>query len=124
MKADEACPLVFIEPHWDFLGNGNPGHDGRCIASPDGRNVYVGRHLQHRLLVYERDAGAGSLFLVQDFECDQPAGMVVSPDGKHLYVRGGKGDTAVQAYRHDHATGKLTLLREYSGDEFRGARRP
>jgi 6-phosphogluconolactonase (cycloisomerase 2 family) len=123
---NENCPLVFIEPHWDYVDGANPG-DVKCIISPDGKHIYVERHANYRLLVYERDSDSGQVFLTQEIACDVPAGMLIAPDGKHVYVScggvmGGRVKKWVQGYRRDKTTGKIEPLPGAGLDDLRGAR--
>lgn len=100
----------------------------RAVAlSPDGLSVYVAGKDDDALAVFRRDLRNGKLAfveLVQDGQpvyngacavtgsvdgLDQPSGVVVSPDGKHVYATG-QADDAVVAFGRAASTGKLSFL--------------
>lgn len=86
-------------------------------VSPDGAHVYAAGFNDDAIAIFTRDAGTGALTFVDAvFDADLPSsglngpsGVVVSPDGAHVYVTAGVGDT-VAAFARDDATGMLTLI--------------
>src|SRR6185369_1918758 len=85
----------------DVIENGEGGVSGLdqyalTALSPDGTTLYVAA--APRLMVFARDALAGTLTLVQTLVdgqggvsgLSQPTDLALSPDGEHLYVSGGR----------------------------------
>jgi 6-phosphogluconolactonase (cycloisomerase 2 family) len=113
--------------HLTFLGavfDGSGGADGLehvqdLFLSPDGLHVYVASEEENSVAVYSRDATTAALTFVQKLVdgvggvdgIANATGVVVSPDGKHVYVTGG-ADTAnaVAAFSRDAVTGLLTFI--------------
>jgi 6-phosphogluconolactonase (cycloisomerase 2 family) len=105
-----------------FVGGAPYGAHALALAvSPDGGNVYVGGdRLDGNLSVYARNPSTGELTLVQELEAasiggiglDETTGVVVSPDGLHVYATGSEDD-AVVVFDRDPGTGELTLLHLY-----------
>jgi 6-phosphogluconolactonase (cycloisomerase 2 family) len=84
--------------------------------SPDGAHLYVAC-FGSTVVIFSRDAGTGALTFL-GFEEDGEDGVtgmggaqavVVSPDGKDVYVAGDTSD-AVAAFRRDADTGLLTFV--------------
>jgi cysteine-rich repeat protein len=107
-----------------MLRDGVDGVDGldrvRAIAvSPDGLNVYVGGARDDALAVFARDLDTGALtFLELQRDgvagvdgLDGVKGVLVSPDGAHVYAAGDE-DNAVAVFARDFATGALTFIQE------------
>jgi 6-phosphogluconolactonase len=95
-----------------------PGTGPRHLAfSPDGLVVYLLTELTGDLYVYDWDAAHGTLNQVQKLSTLTPgykgkisAGeIVVSPDGRQVYVSS-RGDDTIIAYRVELSTGELTEL--------------
>lgn len=115
-----------------------------CVASPDGRHVYVSANWGN-LCVFELDEATGNLTFVELFQDEEvgsllsdgatrrgrrdaratiltgimgPDDIAMSPDGCHLYVAARSGN-AVTVFARDTVTGKLThvqtIEREPSG---------
>ncbi len=95
--------------------DGVGGIDGLAQANdlaiaPDGSSVYVTAAVDEAVTVFARDAGTGALTLVETIRdgaggLESLRGVVVSPDGLHVYV---VGDNTV-VYVRDAVTGALTL---------------
>ena len=96
--------------------------------SPDGKNLYVVSGLSHALAIFDRDPVTGVLRQKQGaLGCiaqsphggacgggeglEYPSSVVVSPDGKNVYV----GATGIAVFRRDPVTGDLT--QEKGGDD-------
>jgi 6-phosphogluconolactonase (cycloisomerase 2 family) len=94
--------------------------------SPDGRHVYVAAYGSNAVAVFARDLATGALTQLPGLAacvsedgsggaCADgvgligASGVVVSADGKHVYVASNVGD-AVAAFARDKATGALTQL--------------
>ena len=102
-------------------------------VSPDGKNVYVTSLGEEAVAEFAREAGTGSLTAIPGNECigaatsDCPTksalglgsavGVVVSPDGKDLYVAAGAKDAEsdIAAFERDETTGALTQLAGEAG---------
>lgn len=107
----------------DFLQEGIPGLDGAnaLALSPGDEHLYVAASAGDAIGVYERDAGTGALGFVESqlsdisAPLDNPAGVVVSPDGANVYATGFNGDT-VAIYERDPTSGELTSLGAIGAD--------
>ena len=90
----------------------------RATVSPDGKNVYVAGAGSDSVAVFSRNEDTGALTFVQAiFDGDDggtvtglssPAQVVVSPDGKHVYVNGHSSDSLV-LFDRNQDTGALTF---------------
>lgn len=91
--------------------------------SPDGRHLYVASERDHALAVFERDPRTGRVSFVEA-EVDGVdgveglfglGGVVVSPDGRHVYACAGPG-SSVAAFERDPATGEVSFIEaEFEG---------
>ena len=115
----------------DVLVDGVDGVDGLNGASgvalsPDGRHLYVASRGENGVGVFTRDAETGILAFVEALKSpaigidllDGATDVVVSPDGRHVYVASFLDD-AVAIFSRDTATGALTLedgVRDGVGD--------
>ena len=110
--------LRLIEIERDGVG-GVEGLDGAVsvIVSPDGRHVYTTGVNDNAVTVFRRYSITGRLGWVEVQQdgvkgVDGVAGadsVVVSPDGRHVYVAG-DFDNAVAVFRRDEMTGKLSFI--------------
>jgi 6-phosphogluconolactonase (cycloisomerase 2 family) len=115
--------LGFVSMLRDGVG-GVDGLDGaRDVAlSPDGSNVYVVADTDDAISVFARDALTGALTLVQSLRGDQVAfpldfpGVVLSPDGAHVYVVKSNG---VLAFARSPLTGSLTFVQHVASGSTR-----
>jgi 6-phosphogluconolactonase len=106
--APAATPFLQLAP-----GSG-PRH---LVFSADGRSVYVLAELTGALHVYAWDAAAGTLQAVQTvstlsagYQGKISAGeIIVSPDGKHVYVSN-RGDDTIVAYQAEARSGRLAEM--------------
>ncbi|MEW5723235.1 MAG: beta-propeller fold lactonase family protein [Thermodesulfobacteriota bacterium] len=126
--------LIFLEVHRD----GVAGVDGLQGASdvkvsPDGGDVYATGYLDGALAVFRRDRDTGRLTFLEVLRSGLEgvrglrgaASLILSPEGRHLYVAG-KVDNALVAFRRDAETGKLAFLgmEEESLDGSQGLQAP
>ena len=87
------------------------------VMSPDGAHLYVAATGDDAVSVFSRDAGTGRLTFVEAEKqgiggvdgIDGAFGVVVSPDGAHVYVSGSVGD-AVAVFSRNAGTGALTFV--------------
>jgi 6-phosphogluconolactonase (cycloisomerase 2 family) len=114
--------------HLQSLFDGEDGVDGlrgvRALAmSPGGEHVYAASAEDDAVAVFARNAGTGLLAFVEAERdgvggvdgLDGARGVVVSPDGKHVYSVA-DGDDAVAAFARDPVLGTLTFVeRETNG---------
>jgi poly(3-hydroxybutyrate) depolymerase/6-phosphogluconolactonase (cycloisomerase 2 family) len=85
--------------------------------SADGTSVYVAGYYGHSVAVFARDAGTGLLSFVQAVESGVEGvqglkgarGMVVSPDGTHLWAAG-SADKSIVLFARDPTTGRLGFV--------------
>ena len=93
-------------------------NSARSVAvSPDGAHVYAAALSADALSVYARDAATGALTFVEAqvegangvTGLNGAQSVVVSPDGRTVYVASGTSD-AVVAFSRDRATGALAFL--------------
>ena len=107
------------------LRNGSGGVDGLDGAydpalSPDGKNLYVTARSDHALAVFNRDADTGALTFAKAFKdgsdgvdgLEGARGLVVSPDGKNVYVAS-RSDHALAVFNRDADTGALTFAKAF-----------
>ncbi|MEZ4662765.1 MAG: beta-propeller fold lactonase family protein, partial [Caldilineaceae bacterium] len=95
------------------------GMDGaRALdISPDDQNLYVTGISDNTLTVLRRNLDTGQLSFSQKFTdtidgsqiMAAPFGVIVSPDGRNVYVAG-RGSNAVIAFTRDPNSGRLTYL--------------
>jgi 6-phosphogluconolactonase (cycloisomerase 2 family) len=96
--------------------------------SPDGRNVYVVSVLSDSITVFRRNPFSGQLFLLNtDADCwsktgsggrcrqgralNGAGGVIVSPDGRNVYVTA-RGSDAVAVFKRNIVTGVLTQAQD------------
>jgi 6-phosphogluconolactonase (cycloisomerase 2 family) len=113
-----ATKLFFVEMEQDGLGSVE-GLDGAhfVAVSPDGKHVYVTGNSDNAVVVFGRDGATGEIAYVEMYEdgtggvdgLEGASAVVVSPDGKHVYVTGDE-DHAVAAFARDGTTGKLSFV--------------
>jgi 6-phosphogluconolactonase (cycloisomerase 2 family) len=110
--------LTYLEVHKNGVaGVWGLGGAMSLALSPDGKNVYATGAYDDSVVVFGRDGSTGLLTFFevkQDGSADVDGlsgatGVVVSPDGKHLYATGCKDD-AVAIFERDPTTGVLTYL--------------
>jgi len=110
--------LGFVEVERDAVA-GVDGLDGTMsvAVSPDGKNVYATGYADDGLAVFGRDAATSALgFLEVKHQgvdgvtgLDGPREVVVTPDGKSVYVASEVSD-AVAVFARNAATGLLTFV--------------
>ncbi|NOZ28307.1 MAG: beta-propeller fold lactonase family protein [Chloroflexi bacterium] len=91
-------------------------------VSPDNRNVYAA-NIWHTMAVFNRDPDTGALTFVQVLEDKVDVAnngllgahvVAVSPDNRHVYVTGRRGDT-VTVFGRNPDTGALTFTDQLRG---------
>lgn len=111
--AASSNPLTFVEAVFDVGVEG-----ARCIAlSPDEQYVYVASDIDDAVAVFRRSDTSGQLDFVEVNrdgegginELEGATGVVVSPDGGHVYVTSWH-DNAVTVFSRDADTGQLTFV--------------
>ncbi|MCC6765732.1 MAG: beta-propeller fold lactonase family protein, partial [Deltaproteobacteria bacterium] len=123
----------------DVEVDGVGGVDGltgvtRLAISPAGDHLYAAGTGEDAIAVFSRNAGTGALAFVAALfngagagsDLDEPRGLAVSPDGKHVYVAA-HASSAVTAFTRNLMTGELTFLASYpdgglGGPSLAGAR--
>jgi 6-phosphogluconolactonase (cycloisomerase 2 family) len=86
-------------------------------VSPDNGQVYVASSSRHAIAVFDRKAADGQLSVrqvVRDGQngvlgLQQPAGLAISPDGRHLYATGARAFTVV-VFARDADSGELSFV--------------
>ena len=109
--------LRFLESHFIGFTILEPG----LAVSPDGAHVYV--FGDHTLVSFARDVSSGKLTQVQSqfFPQENPAFIVLSPDGKHAYITvrvspfSGAPDR-VEVYARNATTGILSFVEAHLDD--------
>jgi predicted outer membrane repeat protein len=95
----------------------------KLAISPDGYNVYVTSWYNHAIANFRRDPVTGLLTYYGSLSnsniggsgLTNAFGVVVSPDGKHVYVTG-YGDSALVMFDREHVNGYLTFREAYFRD--------
>lgn len=95
------------------------------VITPDDRFVFVssgGYYSDHNLLSFSRDEKTGALLRLEDIDIYNisqskvlPSALVLSPDGRNLYVVGENfaiSTSAILSFSIDGKTGKLTQIQE------------
>ncbi|MDZ4779578.1 MAG: beta-propeller fold lactonase family protein [Planctomycetia bacterium] len=113
--------LRFVQQQRDGVSSVE-GLDGAwgVAVSPDGKNVYATSVIDDSLVVFRRNAATGELSYLEKKTdsidgadgLDGAVGLVVSPDGKHIYVVG-VGDNSVTLYSRSDFDGALTFVQKY-----------
>jgi poly(3-hydroxybutyrate) depolymerase/6-phosphogluconolactonase (cycloisomerase 2 family) len=107
------------------LGAWQQGVDGvqglagalRLTMSADGASVYVSGYYGHSVAVFSRDAGTGLLDFVQAVQAGVDSvqglkgatGLVISPDGAHLWAAG-SADKAIVLFSRHPTSGRLGFV--------------
>jgi 6-phosphogluconolactonase (cycloisomerase 2 family) len=110
--------LTFVEK----VRDDSNGVDGiattRGIAiSPDGKYTYVSGQFDNAVAIFGRNSSTGELTYIEHVKDDsagvtdmaQPRGLVLSPDGVHLYVSS-KTDYSVAIFSRNSSTGALSFV--------------
>ena len=104
---------------WRDGVDGVQGLDGAfgIALSADAASVYVASYYGHSVAVFARDAGAGTLRFVQAVRSGAEGvqgltgarGLVVSPDGAHLWTAS-RADKAIALFARDATTSRLGFV--------------
>lgn len=124
---DSAYLLCFIAnptPHIGFCPTGTMVGAFSLALSPDERNLYVVAEGDNTLSVFVRNPLSDTIVMVQKVDSttlgttvlDGAGDVLVSPDGKHVYVTARTGD-AVSVFQRG-SNGVLTFLRAYKDGSF------
>lgn len=100
----------------ETTGDGNSQTDVATVyVSPDGQNVYAtsGGPGGTSLVAYTRDPATGALTVLQQLPGSGDSAMVLSGDGRFLYVA---GVAEVRVFTRDLATGALALEQTVTDD--------
>jgi len=118
-KRDKTTGRLTRLASWREGVDGVHGLEGAAsiALSVDGASLYVNGYYGHSVAVFARDAGTGLLSFVQavqsGFEGVQGLkganGVVVSPDGEHLWTAGW-ADKAIALFSRDTNTGQLGFI--------------
>ena len=78
--------------------------------SPEGTSVYVSNGASNTIAVYSRNTTTGALSYINIVASGLgiPCGIVVSPDGKNVYVACGAGSGGISVFTRNLSTGALT----------------
>lgn len=124
--------LGFVEVEMDEVGGvSGLGFATDVAVSPDGAHVYAAGALDDTIAIFARDAGTGALTFVGAVAdggaggpaLDNPAGVVVSPDGGHVFAVALVDDSVV-SFARDAGTGALTFVEAEVDDETRALQGP
>lgn len=85
--------------------------------SPDENYIYVANRDSDNLMVFSRNSDTGMLTFIEVHEDDKngvdglfgASSVIVSPDGKHVYVTG-QIDDAVAVFSRNNSTGQLSFV--------------
>ena len=110
--------LTFVEVQKDGVGSADGLLSAQSVTvSPDGEHLYAAACAAEALAVFSRNSTTGALTFVE-VQKDGVGGVdglhlarsvMVSPDGKHLYVAG-TFDRAVAVFSRNPTTGALTFV--------------
>ncbi len=108
---------TFQETFLDGVGSID-GLDGAwdVVVSPDGKQVFIASDDDDALVIFNRDTATGKLTFQESFidsvgsinGLDEARGVVVSPDGKQIFVVG-RADNALAVFNRDAATGTIVF---------------
>lgn len=117
--------LTYVEVKVDEYGGVN-GLDGASAVtlSPDGMQVYATGENDDAVVVFDRNPVTSRLTFSQvclDTDpgidgLDGASGVVVSPDGRHVYTTG-YSDSALAVFARDPVSGQLTFLEVHLDDQ-------
>ncbi len=113
--------LPFVESQIDGAGGVNGIGGASAVAvSPDGRHLYATGATDDALAVFTRNPATGTLgFVEAEFDgvgadgLDNPLSVVVSPDGRHVYVAS-LVDDAVTGFARDASSGAVSFIQSRS----------
>ncbi len=133
--ASSAMADVVGEVQWirdDVNGIDNLRCTQELVTSPDQRFTYTLGGCDDAINIFSRDSASGQLNFIADIVFNEETGegiraddmLVMSPDGKYIYVAGITGlpandelpyGEAVYVYERDQETGLLTHVHSYRG---------
>lgn len=99
----------------DNLYSEGLGPAGGAVISPDGRHLYIAARQTNALLMFARDRVSGEIELLGTLYdqlngvdgLNAPTGIVMSPEGNHVYVVS-RQSNALVGFQRDSKTGLLT----------------
>ena len=118
-QRDRATGRLTRLASWRDGVDGVQGLDGAfgIALSADAASVYVASYYGHSVAVFARDAGTGTLNFVQAVSSDAEGvqgltgarGVVVSPDGAHLWTAA-RADKSIALFSRDTTSGRLRFV--------------
>lgn len=122
--------LQSIPPPRAVGSGGDELNDGSIVFSPDGISAYGIDWWEKRLLQYDSNPGGFGVKRIyhqgRDGQgIDNPRALLVSADGRHVYLSGGQIPTSstagtVAVFDRDPATGDLSFASLFRGPQFDG----
>ena len=118
--------LAFADLNKDSVGPADGLNRPSSIAlSPNGEHLYVTTNIGHTVALYSRSAATGVLAYVEHLEngvggvdgLGAAASVVVSSDGKHVYVASGTSGDAVAVFSRNLTTGTLAFIEAHKDGE-------
>jgi len=88
------------------------------VISPDDKYLYTTTQSYKRISVYERNLTTGALTFVQTdsglstYYMSSPLTIIMSPDGKHIYV-GDAGNQTLSLWNRSSTDGRVTYVAKY-----------
>jgi len=125
--------LTFVDSQRNLVGGVSGLTNVRDVAvSPDGKFVYTVSFADRSVATFARNMTNGALTFIGTISTGpmsdnpwHPTRLVVSPDGKYVYVAGGSGitsdgvdfpDATLNVFARDLTTGDLTYIHDAGGN--------
>ena len=112
------------------LSDSIDGVDGlngvRSLAiSPDGRHLYAASQGDFSVTLFQRNIASGELTYIELYRddtngvdgLDGARSVVISPDGKTVYVAG-EDDSAVAVFQRNSTSGKLAFIQMFDAGQY------
>ena len=124
-RDDSTCALTYIEDHVDGV-DGVDGLNGpsAVAVSPDGNHVYITSYEEDAVAVFSRNTSTGALTYVERKKrgetdsggtitgINEAVDLVVSPDGRNVYVTG-QADKSIAVFARNDSNGTLTYVERH-----------